>query len=286
MKRKIKSIISLLTASIALFAFFSHFYPRWAKPHIPCLLLHHIGEPLRASDLWAVSHESFLSVLDRLVQKKVRTLSLAEVRHTVAKGELPKDPPYVFLTFDDGCRSHLTVVLPELQKRNMRATFFVTIPPSGTKEFLGSEGVRKLSQQSEVQSHTRTFQTLPKKAKETKEQYEKRLNSSLVDFRTDLAQLTGKEVYALAYPSGEYDGDIMERAQKAGYELCFTTDYGTIGPKAAPLELPRFMVTKGTTIDEIENFIKDDELIHGLAALSCLLLALSCFFVALDSSRS
>ena len=273
-------------ASLALYAFSTHFYPRWAKPHIPCILLHHIGEPTRASDLWSIPQKRFLAILDKLNKGKCRTLSLAEVRRSVKEGVPPENPPYVFLTFDDGCRSHLELVVPELKKQNMVATFFVTLPKEASRETLGRDEIRQLSKMTEVQSHTRTFQTLPRKSKESEADYIKRLDNSLVSFRIDLAELTGKDVFALAYPSGEYDHDVMVRAQKAGYELCFTTEYGTIGPNEPSLELPRFMVTKETSLQEIEQFVNDDKHIHALAALSCLLLAVSCFVVMLTTLRS
>ena len=249
-------------------------------------MLHHIGEPTKASDLWAIPKKSFLAILDKLNEDKCRTLSLTEVRRSVKDGIPPENPPYVFLTFDDGCRSHLELVVPELKKRKMEATFFVTLPKNSNRETLGSDEVKKLSQLTEVQSHTRSFQTLPRKSKESEGDYIKRLEDSLVSFRTDLAKLTGKEIIALAYPSGEYDQDVMTRAQQAGYELCFTTEYGTISPNEPHLELPRFMVTKETSLQEIEQFIDDDKQLHALAALSCLLLALCCLVVLITALRS
>ncbi len=280
MKRRAKALFCSIIACSAFAAFVLHFYPRFRSPHIPCILLHQIGPPTKPSDLWAVSRLEFTKILDELKKRSIRTLSLEEVRTAVEEGQMPQNPPYVYLTFDDGCRSHVDVVLPELLKRSFQATFFVTVPPKASTATLGRDEIKELMKAGTVQSHTKTFETLPQKTNEDSQSYKKRIQRDLVGFRMELSRLLGNEVYALAYPSGEHDSKVRQMSQQSGHRLCFTTEYGTIGPRHKADELPRFMITKDVATADVITFIDDDKFFHAMAALSCLLLALVSFIVS------
>jgi len=91
------------------------------KAEVPILNYHSVG---KAASNYVVPAAAFEEQLDWLGREGFRTVSLHELAEARAgRGVLPKRA--VILTFDDGRTDALSVVLPLLRKRGMRATFFI-----------------------------------------------------------------------------------------------------------------------------------------------------------------
>jgi peptidoglycan/xylan/chitin deacetylase (PgdA/CDA1 family) len=231
---------------------------------IPIFLFHSIGERTYKSDIWGISTDKFSTILDSLKKLGYRTLTLEELEKTVTEGIYPKSPPYCVLTFDDGCKSHLDTVVPELVKRSFSGVFFVPMPPTGSgpeppESFLQPDKFNKLLIGGDVQSHSRTFETLTIKAGETRADYDKRIKYDIGDYRTELSKITNRSVYALAYPSGEFDQNVMASAKTFEYRLAFTTEYGTANNKTDPLLIPRYMITDSDSLDDILLYLEGNK---------------------------
>ena len=69
-----------------------------------------------------------------------------------------------------------------------------------------------------------------------------RLETALREPSRILEELVGGPVTDLAYPNGDHDTRVRDRAAAAGYTRAYTTRPGLVRPDAAPLELPRLGV--------------------------------------------
>ena len=259
-----------------------------SPPPIPVLLFHSIGKPYYRSDIWGITTAKFTDILTKLEERQVRPLDLMEVKTFLEKGVYPENPPYVLLTFDDACRSHLDLAAPELVSRQLNGVFFVTFPwtQKFTEEgrnsaFIGTpQELEQLSSAGDIQSHTRSYRTLIRKEEESQKDFDQRITMDLFDFKTELEHVTGKSVYALAYPSGEFNDRIIQLTEKAGYSLAFTTEYGTINKNSSAFTLPRFMITSNDSVEDVMTFIEGDQcqlktiLITEILALFFILLKL------------
>ena len=88
------------------------------------LMFHYIRPPILdgVSSSLFVSRESFGEMLDLVVQS-FNVLEPVEFFERMQAGQLP--PRATLLTFDDGGVDNVTNALPELQKRDLKAAFFV-----------------------------------------------------------------------------------------------------------------------------------------------------------------
>lgn len=141
------------------------------------------------------------------------------------------------LTFDDGWRDGVDVVLPLLRSWGIRATFFVcpgwlggTHPlvsgPAG--KLLDEAGVRSLRDAGmEIGSHSWEHRDLGELSPHE-------LAEDLVRSKRALEDLTGDPCRLLAYPFGLFGPREERAAEAAGYELAFAWTPGPWGRFAAP----------------------------------------------------
>lgn len=165
------------------------------------LTFHGIGAPGRQLDpgeewVW-LSVPHFQSILDRAMNR-----------------------PDVRLFFDDGNASDVTVALPELLRRNLRAGFFVLGGKLGTPGYLGAPGVRELSHRGmAVGTHGmqhRDWRTLR----------DEELEAEIADSIRVLQEITGRPVDIAACPFGSYDRRVLRVLRRAGFRTVYTSDHG------------------------------------------------------------
>lgn len=142
------------------------------------------------------------------------------------------------LTFDDGMENTLTVLVPLLQEYGVPATVFVTTgwlgrphPHLSRERVLTAEEVGELARAGiEIGAHTVTHPDLTRLPAEAAV---REIEGSL----TELRELTGQAVDALAYPFGRASAAA---ARSAGLRLAVTTN---AAGGWAPLSVGRAMVT-------------------------------------------
>jgi peptidoglycan/xylan/chitin deacetylase (PgdA/CDA1 family) len=88
------------------------------------LMFHYVGSPilLGVSEDLFLSKQEFINTLD-FVTEHLCPLDPLDFLDGLSAGNLPSGA--TLLTFDDGTKDNVTVVLPELLKRNLKACFFV-----------------------------------------------------------------------------------------------------------------------------------------------------------------
>ena len=130
------------------------------------------------------------------------------------------------ITLDDGNRSDAQIVLWELGRRDLRATFFVVAGRLDRYDFLGAEDVEAiLSAGHSLGSHGmghRPWRGLDRQA----------LEEELSTAKDVLETIGGRPITELSCPFGSYDRRVLRQARELGYEHVFTSDGGPADPRA------------------------------------------------------
>jgi peptidoglycan/xylan/chitin deacetylase (PgdA/CDA1 family) len=211
-----------------------------SRPAAPILNYHSVGAADRSSGFDLTAAE-FVAQLDWLASAGYHTLTLPEVveRRNTERG--------VALTFDDGSRDALEVVLPALRQRGMRATFFVITALVGTPGYLSWDGVRALEKAGmSIGSHTAHHARLP-------ELPEDRAREELVRSREALERALGHPVDLLAYPYNSLRGNTVELAASAGYRIAAA---GPAHGSSDPLRLYRVPIQRGMTLEQFRAALR------------------------------
>ena len=189
-----------------------------ARSGIPILCYHQI-RPVTAADSavdrpYIMSPASFRSQLDQLERDGYATITPDQLlAHLTTGAELPERP--VLLTFDDAVDDHYRVVLPELRRRKMTATFFVMTVVLGNEGYMTRGQVRRLSRAGmTVGAHTWDHHRVDEYAGG--------------DWRTQidepvetLEEIAGEPIRFFAYPFGVWSRDAFAHLREAGIHAAF-----------------------------------------------------------------
>jgi peptidoglycan/xylan/chitin deacetylase (PgdA/CDA1 family) len=155
----------------------------------------------------------------------------------------------VSLTFDDGDPIHLDLVIPELQKRDIRGTFFLI---AGTGRLLRPDEWKKAAAGMEIGNHSMTHRhayelTTPADIK-----------SEVDGAAKILRELSGQPVLTFSYPYLEITEDLRARVEKE----CFIARGGGTGAVFYPdgmdpdwYDIKARMTTTDTPFDTYKDWI-------------------------------
>jgi len=165
------------------------------------LTFHGVGVPpsdneYKGTDIW-LSVETFESVLDVIKERKE-----------------------IVITFDDGNKSDLEIVLPILIKRGIKAAFFICPGNFDRPDYLTSRNVRSLSQAGMIIGSHGVHHYDWRRLKDEELFEELSVSKKLLE------QKTGREVSYAACPKGSYDRRVLCFLRRAGYERIYTSDTG------------------------------------------------------------
>ncbi|MGZ6125396.1 MAG: polysaccharide deacetylase family protein [Myxococcales bacterium] len=212
-----------------------------SRPAAPILDYHAVGARDRASE-FDLTLPEFQQQLDHLLGAGYHTLTLREV---VGRKETKKG---VALTFDDGSADALEVVLPELRKRRLTATFFVITDFVGKPGYLTWEGVRALEKAGmEIGSHTAHHLRLP-------DLPDGLAREELAQSKRDLENHLGHRVELLAYPYNSLRRRTTALAAEVGYEIAVA---GPAHGSSDRLRLYRTSIRRGMTIEQFMAAIRN-----------------------------
>ncbi len=206
------------------------------KVHVPILMYHYVDDTPPPAGPYAdgltVRTKEFRVEMEYLVENGFHTVSLADAYLAMAgEKQLPERP--VALTFDDGGIDNYEVAFPLLKEYGLTGTFFVITGSVGREGRMGWEQLREMSAQGmSIQSHTVSHPDLRGVSAS-------KLKSELVDSRKAITDAVGEPSYVLSYPSGAYDGKVIEATRAAGYVMAVATDKGKEGDPAAVYEMRR-----------------------------------------------
>jgi peptidoglycan/xylan/chitin deacetylase (PgdA/CDA1 family) len=220
---------------------------------VPILMYHRVNNTLISGDPAAASLTvptvNFESQLMFLKSQGFESVSLERLYRAFYNNEaLPPKP--VILTFDDGYEDNYVYALPLLKKYNLTATFFISTGFSDqSPNYLTKSQIKEMSDLGmSIESHTINHPNLVAIP-------QNKLQVELSASKKTLEEITGRDVFFLAYPYGSYSAEVVTATKKAGYLMAVTINAGHIQSEAKPYELHRERMSPYTTIRGLSNFL-------------------------------
>ncbi len=177
--------------------------------------------------------EKHLILLKRL---GYQTLTFRDLKEKGMISRLAAGTKYCILTVDDGFKDNLDLMLPLLEKYQMKAVVFVVTgrdhnkwdvehPTTPEKRFdlMTPEEIKTLAASDliEIGGHTLTHPHLDKLSIDEQ-------RTEIEENKKQLETLIGLPLTAFAYPYGDWDEDSKRLVQEAGYEFGIATNSGPL----------------------------------------------------------
>jgi len=216
---------------------------------VPALMYHCVDDHENVNNV-VITEENFRKHLEIIKENGYTPVSLEELIDYVDKGHaLPEKP--VCITFDDGYLDNYLKAFPILKEFDFKATIFA-IGSSVGKDTYKNTGVKifphfEFEQAKEmidsglisVQSHTYDMhqsgsieqgsvvrENILPVAGESLREYLLALENDLIVAKTVLEANIGEPVFAMAYPTGRYNGLTELVLKKHGIRVSFATSKG------------------------------------------------------------
>jgi len=235
---------------------------------VPILLYHHIlpddKNTEHLENPFAVSAEDFATQMQYLYDNGFHTLTLSELEAFLHEGQrLPQNS--VMIHFDDGYYSNFVYAYPVLQGLGQRAVVFMIThvvedlgddqPQMDHKDltWTAASSLVGVEDVFELASHTHSLHALMPNTGETGLVHATR-EEIVADVRRSFDFLTNHR--AFAYPYGQFNDRVMEALQEVGITLAFTTEEEMVTRESDPLQLGRFKVWRGMTLERFGEIIR------------------------------
>jgi peptidoglycan/xylan/chitin deacetylase (PgdA/CDA1 family) len=160
----------------------------------------------------------------------------------------------IFITFDDGYKDNLNAfgIFQKLKNETFKpkGTIFVISDFIDRSNRLSKSDIKMVADSGiiSIQSHTATH---PDLTKIKNYQYELKVSKEKIQ------KITGKPVYALAYPYGKFDTEVVAETKKY-YSFGLTTTPELFSEQSIKDELyllPRIYIKYSTTLDDFKKII-------------------------------
>lgn len=150
-----------------------------------------------------------------------------------------------FLTTEDQSRLEELKRLPqEMRLRRLRGNGFEETREYGARQALSGEEIHSLKSVAEVQSHTMFHPILPNCTRD-------RALAEISESKRFLEERYGLNVYALAYPNGDYSLRDQGLARAAGYSCALTVDGWSASRRSDLYRFSRIAVPDEASVDEL-----------------------------------
>ncbi|MBN2016789.1 MAG: polysaccharide deacetylase family protein [Candidatus Cloacimonetes bacterium] len=157
------------------------------------------------------------------------------------------------LTFDDGYANNYIYCLPELEKYNFRATFFITTSLIDLGRGFSKEQIYSLSEKDmEIGSHTVNHAFLPNLPDHA-------LRFELEESKRQLEDIINKPVLSLSLPGGRGNKKILKFAHEAGYKSICTSVYHPNDENTDPFSLGRVPIKRNYSLELFEKIVIQDK---------------------------
>ncbi|MBC7194119.1 MAG: polysaccharide deacetylase family protein [Caldisericia bacterium] len=190
----------------------------------------------KGGNLYTITPQDFENQIKYMIDKGYKSISIDELYDYYFNGkEIPKKS--VLITFDDGLKGVYQYAYPILKKYGFKATFFVIVGRVGrVKNYVNWNELKEMVQSGvfSIGSHTfdshKTYLVEGKyisviTKKEDDENYENFKNRVLEDFynsKNEIEKNIDKEIFAFAYPYGEFSIDTINFLKEANFKFAFT----------------------------------------------------------------
>ncbi|KAB8136759.1 polysaccharide deacetylase family protein [Gracilibacillus oryzae] len=213
--------------------------------NVPVLMYHHIAEDPSLLNWMIISPEKFRQDMTAIKEAGFNPIHLKDLAAYVnGEGELPEKP--VVITFDDGYLSNYQYAYPVLKELNMKATIFMIGWSAGrdTHRIEGADFYPHFTWQQaqemhasgliELQNHSfdmhegndaERFAALPKEG-ETTGDYARAFMGDTLKIEEQIEQNVGNDVFAYAYPYGEYVLQTEQMLKDLDYDVTLSVNSG------------------------------------------------------------
>ena len=155
----------------------------------------------------------------------------------------------VCLTFDDGYANNFKYCLPELEKYEFNATFYVTTSLINSKLGFTEDQIRTLSEKGmEIGSHTANHVFLSNLSDD-------KLYYELEESKKQLENIIQKPVTSLSLPGGRENKKIVGAAKETGYKTLCTSVYHTNNAESSLFSLGRVPVKRAYSLELFQKII-------------------------------
>jgi peptidoglycan/xylan/chitin deacetylase (PgdA/CDA1 family) len=153
------------------------------------------------------------------------------------------DEPFWFLSrkFTAAEKDRLKEVSDEERRLLLAETDF--IPIESVRQALSWEEIREMADCFDFQSHTILHPCLPRCSDDVS-------RAEIEGSRKRLLDMTGRPVYAICWPNGDYSEREIIYARKAGYLCGLTGDNGYMKPADDPFRIKRISINDTRDINE------------------------------------
>ncbi len=215
---------------------------------VPVLYYHLIDDHLYGPyTSMFVSPKDFEQQMNYLKNNGYTVIPLAEIENA---GQYTKP---VIITFDDGYEDNFTNAYPILEKYHFPATVFLISSFIGKPGYLNKDQIIQMQDLVSFQDHTVTHRSL---ATLSAQEQDYELSAS----KKAIEAITGRSVFALAYPNGSYNQTTIAIAKRCNYKYAFIMVPGGIYHTGDdPYTIKRVNIPRGLSLD---GFIKK---IQGLS---------------------
>ncbi|WP_157617643.1 polysaccharide deacetylase family protein [Vibrio mexicanus] len=209
-----------------------------AAESLNVLLYHHIAD--ETPSVTSTRVEMFRAQLDHFENQGYQIVDLEQAVKQVLSGKkLAKKS--LALTFDDGFSSVCDIAYPELKKRNLPFTVFVSTTPvdKGYQGYCSWEQLKEMSENgATIANHTLDHAHLVAKAN-SDESWLSDAQNNINSAQKRIEEKIGHAPMMFAYPYGEYNTELKKWLDSQGY-ISFGQQSGSIGMHSDWQALPRF----------------------------------------------
>lgn len=202
------------------------------------LLYHHISD--KTPFTTSTSLEDFSSQLDYFAEQGYEIVDLQQAVEQIRSGK-PLSRKSLAITFDDGFESVCNVAYPELKKRGLPFTVFLSTQPvdDNYQGFCNWQQLREMSLNGvTIANHTTQHGHLVSEALSDQPWLEQ-AKQDISKAQRRIRQEIGTAPMLFAYPFGEYNNQLKQWLSEQGY-IAFGQQSGSIGEGSDWQALPRF----------------------------------------------
>lgn len=207
------------------------------------------SEVYHVDPVYSVRREAFAAQMKLIWELKIPVLSLPQYLQAI-KQQQPFAQNSLVITFDDGFLTDYEVAYPILKNYGFPATFFVCLV--NIKSETRWPQMREMVQNGfTIGAHTVSHAYLSDLSPQD-------LIRELNDCKKIIEENIGQKVKYLAPPGGRYNRQVVETANKLGYEALLTTRVGLNHQHSDVMQLKRWTVRYSTSLAEFGKMISQD----------------------------
>jgi peptidoglycan/xylan/chitin deacetylase (PgdA/CDA1 family) len=191
---------------------------------VPILIYHYVEFVKEKNDTIRQS----LAIIPLIFEGQIKTLKDAGYTFLTAaelaeimEGNIDMPHKPVVVTIDDGHWDIATDILPILIKHKVKATAYLISGFVGQPDFLSREQLQEVVDSGLIEIGAHTVHHIPLRGESLA-----LVQREVVDSKTELEAMIGKEVISFAYPHGSFDAAAQKIVEEAGFKTAVTTNQG------------------------------------------------------------